>query len=70
VPEPRTDKFDRRPRPHKTPSSFRIDATSAVSALRAAGTQTFQVNLVALNLDGSPASDALKLDAVSLTFFD
>jgi tyrosinase len=70
VPKPRTDKFDRRPRHHKTPSSFRIDATGAVSALRAAGTQTFQVNLVALNLDGSPASDALKLDAVSLTFFD
>ena len=70
VPAPRTDKFDLRPRPHKTPSSFRIDATESVRALHAAGTQAFQVNLVALNLDGSPANDALKLDAVSLTFFD
>jgi tyrosinase len=70
VPEPPTDKFDRRPRHHKTPSSFRIDATKSVRALHAAGTQAFQVNLVALNLDGSPANDALKLDAVSLSFFD
>ena len=70
VPEAPTDKFDRRPRPHKTPSSFRIDATKSVKALHAAGTRDFQVNLVALNLDGSPANDALKLDAVSLNFFD
>jgi hypothetical protein len=41
-----------------------------VAALKASGTTAFQVNLVALNLDGSPAGDALKLDAVSLTFFD
>jgi tyrosinase len=70
VPEAPTDKFDRRPRHHKTPSSFRIDATKSVRALHAAGTRDFQVNLVALNLDGSPANDALKLDAVSLNFFD
>jgi tyrosinase len=70
VPEPPADKFDLRPRHHKTPSSFRLDATKAVRALHADGTQEFQVNLVVLNLDGSPASDALKLDAVSLSFFD
>jgi tyrosinase len=70
VPEPPSDKFDRRPRHHKTPSSFPLDATNAVRALSASGTQAFQVNLVALNLDGSPANDALKLDAVSLSFFD
>lgn len=70
VPDPPSDKFDRRPRHHKTPSSFRLDATNAVRVLHAAGTQAFQVNLVALNLDGSPAGDALKLDAVSLSFFD
>src|SRR5208282_751848 len=52
VPDPPSDKFDRRPRHHKTPSSFRLDATNAVRALHAAGTQAFQVNLVALNLDG------------------
>jgi tyrosinase len=70
VPDRPVDKFDRRPRHHKTPSSFRLDATKAVDALMANGTTEFQVNLVALNLDGSPAGDALKLDAVSLSFFD
>lgn len=70
VPGGPTDKFDLRPRPHKTPSSFRIDATDAVRKLSAGGTTDFQVNLVALDLDGSLATDALKLDAVSLKFFD
>jgi tyrosinase len=70
VPSGPADKFDLRPRPHKTPSSFRLDATEAVGRLSAAGTEEFQVNLVVLDLDGSLASDALKLDAVSLKFFD
>jgi tyrosinase len=70
VPDGPADKFDLRPRAHKTPSSFRIDATEAVSKLSAAGATEFQVNLVALDLDGSLADDALKLDAVSLKFFD
>ena len=70
VPGGPADKFDLRPRPHKTPSSFRIDATEAVRRLSDAGTTEFQVNLVALDLDGSAATDALKLDAVSLKFFD
>jgi tyrosinase len=70
VPSGPADKFDLRPRPHKTPSSFRIDATDAIARLSAGGVTAFQVNLVVLNLDGSLASDALKLDAVSLKFFD
>ena len=70
VPNPRPGRFDFRPRHHKTPSSFRLDATQAVRGLAAAGATAFQVNLVALNLDGSLAEDALKLDAVSLDFFD
>jgi hypothetical protein len=70
VPGGPADKFDRRPRPHKTPSGFRLDATETVGRLSAAGTNEFQVNLVVLDLDGSLASDALKLDAVSLKFFD
>ena len=69
VPVPTTDPFDFRPRPHKTPSSFRLDATAAVRALGGAA-DALQVNVFAFNLDGSPAGDALKLDAVSLVFFD
>ena len=70
VPEPTADPFDMRPRPRKTPSSFRLDATNAVRALMKAGETALQVNLVALNIDGTPAADALKIDGVSLDFFD
>ena len=63
-------KFDHRPRHHKTPAAFRIDATDAVARLKALGETDFQVTLVVLNLDGSPATDALYLEGVSLNFFD
>jgi tyrosinase len=66
----RRRKFDVRPRHHKTPAAFRIDATAAVARLRASGAADFQVTLVVLNLDGSLATDALHLDGVSLNFFD
>jgi tyrosinase len=70
VPMPRTDRFDLRPRPHKTPSNFRLDATEAVKRLAAQGATSFSINLVVLNTDGTPATDALKIDGVSLNFFD
>jgi tyrosinase len=70
VPAPRTDPFDLRPRPHKTPSNIRFDATDAVKRLASQGATSFAVNLVVLNTDGTPAADALKIDAVSLNFFD
>jgi hypothetical protein len=70
VPARRTDRFDLRPRPHKTPTNIRFDATEAVNRLGAAGATSFKVNLVVLNTDGTSATDALKIDAVSLNFFD
>jgi tyrosinase len=63
-------KFDHRPRHHKTPAAFRIDATAAVARLKALGETDFQVTLVVMNIDGSPATDALHLEGVSLNFFD
>jgi tyrosinase len=63
-------KFDRRSRHHKTPGSFRIDATAAVARLRALGETDFQVTVVVLNIDGSTATDALHMDGVLLNFFD
>jgi tyrosinase len=71
-PPPKTPrrKFDRRHRPHKTPANFRFDCTETVARLRALGETDFQVTLVVLNLDGTPATDALHLDGVSLSFFD
>jgi tyrosinase len=70
VPEPVTNRFDKRKRHPKTPSNFRFDATEAVRKLVAAGTTDFHVNLVVLNNDGTPAGDALRIDAVSLHFID
>jgi len=70
APPPRTDRYDLRPRPHKTPSNFRLDATDAVKRLAAQGATSFSVNLVVLNTDGTPATDALRFDGVSLNFFD
>jgi tyrosinase len=70
VPAEARRKFDLRPRHHKTPANFRIDVTESVKKLMAKGETDFRVNLVVLNLDGSPARDALVLDAVSLNFID
>lgn len=70
VPPPVTNKFDKRKRHPKTPSNFRFDATAAVRKLADIGATDFHVNLVVLNNDGTPATDALKIDAVSLHFID
>ena len=62
--------YDKRKRHPKTPSNFRFDATDAVRKLAAAGETDFHVNLVVLNNDGTPAADAMMIDAVSLQFVD
>lgn len=63
-------KFDFRPRHHKTPGNYRLDATDVVNKLKAQGETSFQVNLVVLNTDGTPAHDALLMNAVSLNFIE
>jgi tyrosinase len=63
-------KWDHRPRPHKTPSDHRLDATATVQRLAAQGETDLHINLVVLDLDGKPKSNALFLDAVSLVFKD
>jgi tyrosinase len=64
VPAPRTSRFD------LPPTNIRFDATEAVKILKKLGDTAFSVNLVVLNTDGTPATDALKIDAVSHNFFD
>ncbi|HEV2802896.1 MAG TPA: tyrosinase family protein [Pyrinomonadaceae bacterium] len=63
-------KFDQRARHRKTPGNFRLDVTDTVAKLKAKGETDFHINLVVLGLDGQPKPDALRLDAVSLTFKD
>jgi tyrosinase len=70
VPKESRRKYDLRPRHRKTPGNFRIDATDAVRRLGEQGDTDFRVNLVVLDIDGTPKPNALWLDAVSLIFKD
>jgi len=70
VPPESRRKYDNRPRRRKTPGDFRIDATEAISKLSEQGETEFQVNLVVLDIDGTPKPNALWMDAVSLIFKD
>jgi tyrosinase len=70
VPPESRRKYDLRPRHRKTPGNFRIDATEAVRKLSEQGETDFQINLVVLDVDGTPKPNALWMDAVSLNFKD
>jgi tyrosinase len=70
VPTEERRKFDLRPRHRKTPGNFRIDATETIRRLAAQGETDFHINLVVLDIDGTPKTNALWLDAVSLNFKD
>ena len=70
VPPETRRKYDLRPRHRKTPGNFRIDATEAVGRLSAQGETDFQVNLVVLDIDGTPKENALWMKGVSLVFKD
>lgn len=70
VPPEIRPRYDLRGRAHKAPVNFRLDATKAAQNLVAQGATDIHVNLVVLNIDGSAATDALILEAVSLNFLD
>ena len=65
---PRT--FDQRPRHRKTPGTIRFDATAAIARLRGDGEANFHIHLVVLDFTGAAADDVLRMDAVTLNFFD
>lgn len=70
VPPESRRKYDLRPRHRKTPGNFRINATEAVRRLTEQGETDFQVNLVVLDIDGTPKPNALWMKGVSLNFQD
>jgi tyrosinase len=70
VPPESRRKYDLRPRHRKTPGNFRINATEAVRRLTAQGETDFQINLVVLDIDGTPKPNALWMEGVSLSFKD
>jgi tyrosinase len=70
VPPETTRKFDTRPRHRKTPHNIRFDATKTIEKLRAAGETDFHVQVVAIDTRGTPSAEVLRLDGVTLVFFD
>jgi tyrosinase len=70
VPPESRRKYDLRPRHRKTPGNFRVDATEAIRRLTEQGETNFQVNLVVLDIDGTPKPNALWMEGVSLNFKD
>lgn len=61
---------DKRQRHMKTPGNIRMNATETVAKLRAQGAKDFQIQVVTLGIDGKAAPDILRMEAVSLNFFD
>lgn len=70
VPGPRGRRFDIRPPDHNTPRNHRIDVTRAARRLIAAGATSLTVNLVVIGVDYREEPELLKLDGVSLSYFD
>jgi tyrosinase len=69
-PPPRPRKYDLRPRSHNTPRNHRVNVTARARALLEAGATTLQITLVVIGADYREERELLRLDGVSLTFFD
>lgn len=61
---------DFRHRHPKTPGNVHLDATKTIERLRQKGATDFHIHVVVVGPDGRPRHDVLRLDAVSLNFFD
>jgi tyrosinase len=70
VPGPRNRRYDLRPPDHNTPRNHRVDVTRAAQRLIAAGAKSLTVNLVVIGVDYQEEPELLKLDGVSLSYFD
>lgn len=61
---------DLRHRHPKTPGNVHLDATKTIERLRKKGDTDFHIHVVVVGPDGLLQPDVLRLDAVSLNFFD
>ena len=69
IPPARPRDYDLRTRSHNTPRNHRIDVTASAKALLAKG-DALQITLVVIGGDYREETDLLKLEGVSLGFFD
>ncbi len=63
-------RYDLRPRSHNAPRNHRVNVTKCARRLFDAGAATIQITLVVIGADYQEDSELLRLDGVSLNFFD
>lgn len=69
-PPARRRDHDLRPRDHNTPRNHRVDVTKTARRLFAAGATSLQITLVVIGVDYEEDTELLRLEGVSLNFFD
>lgn len=63
-------KYDLRPRSHNTPRNHRVNVTKPIRKLLESGARSVQITLVVLGADYREDSELLRLEGLSLNFFD
>lgn len=69
-PPARRRDHDLRPRNHNTPRNHRVDITRSARRLFAGGANSLQITLVVIGVDYEEDPELLRLEGVSLNFFD
>jgi len=69
-PPPRARKYDLRPRSHNTPRNHRVNVTKTARRLLDGGATSLQITLVVIGVDYQAEHELLRLDGVSMNFFD
>lgn len=70
LPPSRPRQYDQRPRHHNTPRNHRVNVTETAKRLLDEGATTLQITLVVIGADYCEDNELLRLDGVSLDFFD
>jgi|SRR5947209_6348837 len=70
LPPPRSRQYDMRPRSHNTPRNHRVNVTETARKLFDQGATSLQITLVVIGADYQEDSELLRVDGVSLDFFD
>lgn len=70
LPAPRPRQYDMRPRSHNTPRNHRVNVSETARKLFDQGATSLQITLVVIGADYQEDNELLRVDGVSLDFFD
>ena len=70
LPPSRPRQYDMRPRSHNTPRNHRVNVSETARKLFEQGATSLQITLVVIGADYQEDSELLRVDGVSLDFFD